>query len=84
MFKAFREGADGVFVGGCHLGNSHYESGNYKCKRRAELTEDILKELGIEKRRSRFEWISAVRGEKFQMQIYKYFKGVRSTQKIYR
>ncbi len=66
IFKAFREGADGVFVGGCHLGDCHYESGNYKWKRRAELIEDILEELGVEKRRFRFEWISAAEGEKFQ------------------
>lgn len=66
IFKAFREGADGVFVGGCHLGDCHYDSGNYKWRRRAELIEDILEEFGIEKERFRFEWISAAEGEKFQ------------------
>ena len=25
VFKAFQEGADGVFVGGCHIGDCHYE-----------------------------------------------------------
>ena len=45
VFKAFEEGADGVFVGGCHIGDCHYESGNYKWSRRAKLTQDIIEEL---------------------------------------
>ena len=27
IFKAFQEGADGVFVGGCHIGDCHYDAG---------------------------------------------------------
>src|SRR5664280_2491816 len=30
VFKAFREGADGVIVAGCHHGDCHYDAGNYK------------------------------------------------------
>lgn len=69
VLKAFREGADGVFVGGCHLGDCHYDSGNYKWRRRAELLKMILPELGIEKERFKYEWISASEGEKFQKTI---------------
>ena len=36
IFKAFKEGADGVFVGGCHMGDCHYDAGNYKWNRRAQ------------------------------------------------
>lgn len=52
VFKAFEEGADGVFVGGCHIGDCHYEAGNYKWSRRAKLTQDIIEEFGIEKERN--------------------------------
>ena len=65
IFKAFQEGADGVFVGGCHIGDCHYDSGNYKWSRRSKIVEDILEEFGIEKERFRHEWISASEGEKF-------------------
>jgi F420-non-reducing hydrogenase iron-sulfur subunit len=27
VLKAFKEGADGVFVGGCHMGDCHYDAG---------------------------------------------------------
>ena len=49
VFKAFKEGADGVFVGGCHLGDCHYDAGNYKWNRRAFMVQDIVEEFGIEK-----------------------------------
>ena len=53
IFKAFQEGADGVFVGGCHIGDCHYDAGNYKWSRRSKIVEDILEEFGIEKERFR-------------------------------
>jgi F420-non-reducing hydrogenase iron-sulfur subunit len=69
IFKAFKEGADGVFVGGCHIGDCHYDAGNYKWNRRALMTKDIIEEFGIDKERFRFEWISASEGEKFASTI---------------
>jgi coenzyme F420-reducing hydrogenase delta subunit len=27
VLKSFKEGADGVFVGGCHMGDCHYDAG---------------------------------------------------------
>lgn len=52
IFKAFQEGADGVLVGGCHIGDCHYDAGNYKWSRRSKIVEDILEEFGIEKKDS--------------------------------
>lgn len=66
IFKAFKEGADGVFVGGCHMGDCHYSAGNYKWKKRAEMVGDLIEQLGIDRERFIFEWISASEGEKFQ------------------
>ncbi len=78
ILKAFRDGADGVFVGGCHIGDCHYDSGNYKWKRRAQFIEDILPEFGIEKGRFRWEWISASEGEKFQKTMKEFYETVKS------
>lgn len=78
IFKAFEEGADGVFVGGCHIGDCHYDAGNYKCRRRAHLIKDLLQEFGIDKERFRFEWISASEGEKFQRTMDDFYSSVKS------
>ncbi len=37
VLKAFKEGADGVLVCGCNLGDCHYTDGNYKTLRRMAL-----------------------------------------------
>jgi F420-non-reducing hydrogenase iron-sulfur subunit len=78
ILKAFSEGADGVFVGGCHLADCHYDSGNYKWQRRAKFLEELLPEFGIEKERFRFEWISASEGEKFQKTMIEVYNTVKS------
>ena len=64
VLAAFREGADGVLIGGCHPGDCHYEQGNYNAWRRVELLRPLLGEMGIEPERLRLEWISASEGDK--------------------
>ncbi len=65
VLKAFASGVDGVLVAGCHFGDCHYLTGNYKAKKRIEKLRSLLNELGIEEKRLRLEWISASEGEKF-------------------
>ena len=65
VLKAFREGADGVLMCGCHPGDCHYHEGNYKCLRRYHLLQKYLTQMGIEKERLRLEWISASEGKQF-------------------
>jgi F420-non-reducing hydrogenase iron-sulfur subunit len=64
VLAAFRDGADGVLIGGCHPGDCHYEQGNYNAWRRYELLRAVLREMGIEQERLRLEWISASEGDK--------------------
>jgi len=66
VLAAFREGADGVLIGGCHPGDCHYQEGNYKALRRYILLKMLLKSVGIEEERLRLEWISASEGDKVQ------------------
>ncbi|MGQ9575006.1 MAG: hydrogenase iron-sulfur subunit [Thermoguttaceae bacterium] len=66
VLAAFRQGADGVLVGGCHPGDCHYQEGNYKCLRRLELLGRMLAQLGIQKERLRLEWISASEGDRLR------------------
>ena len=58
-----------VFVGGCHIGDCHYISGNEKAYRRIVKTKKLLEELGIDPRRFRLEWVSASEGKIFQKVI---------------
>ena len=65
VLKAFREGADGVLMCGCHPGDCHYHEGNYKCLRRYHLLQKYIQQMGIKKERLRLEWISASEGKQF-------------------
>lgn len=66
VLEAFKDGADGVLVAGCHLpSDCHYISGNFKAQRRINLLKNVLKEFGIEPERLRLEWISASEGDRF-------------------
>ena len=63
---AFRHGADGVLIGGCHPGDCHYQEGNHKALRRTMLLQKMLPQFGIESERLRLEWISASEGERLR------------------
>jgi F420-non-reducing hydrogenase iron-sulfur subunit len=66
ILEAFKNGADGVLVAGCHLpSDCHYLSGNFKAQKRVLFLKKVLFELGIEPERLRLEWISASEGNKF-------------------
>ena len=65
ILKAFQLGADGVVVMGCHLGDCHYQEGNYKTIRRIPFVKRLLRDFGIDPRRLRLEWVSASEGDRF-------------------
>jgi len=66
ILEAFKKGADGVLVAGCHLpSDCHYLSGNFKAQKRIRVLQRVLSQLGLEPERLRLEWISASEGEKF-------------------
>ncbi len=65
VLKAFQRGADGVILCGCHPGDCHYVTGNYYTRRRMALLFSFLNYMGIEKERTRVEWVSAAEGAKF-------------------
>jgi F420-non-reducing hydrogenase iron-sulfur subunit len=65
VLRAFRQGADGVLVCGCHPGDCHYQEGNYRCLRRYHLLKKYIQQMGIEPERLRLEWISASEGKQY-------------------
>lgn len=77
VLKAFAEGADGVFIGGCHPGDCHYLSGNYNALKRVEILKKVLEQYGIDPKRLRLEWVSASEGNKFSKVMNEFSKQVR-------
>ncbi len=65
IIKAFQEGADGVLVTGCHIGDCHYLKGNYITAKRVMILKELINFLGISPERLRLEWIAASEGDKF-------------------
>jgi F420-non-reducing hydrogenase iron-sulfur subunit len=65
VLEALKEGIDGVLVAGCHPGDCHYQSGNYKTNRKIKLIKKLLEGLNLDPERLRFEYISASEGQKF-------------------
>jgi F420-non-reducing hydrogenase iron-sulfur subunit len=78
VLDAFAQGADGVLIGGCHPGDCHYESGNYKTLRRFHLLRRTLQALGIEGERFRLEWISASEAEPLRQAVNDMVEKVRA------
>ena len=65
IMRALLEGADGVFIGGCHPGDCHYQTGNYHARRRFTITKKLLEHMGVDARRVQASWVSASEGGKF-------------------
>ncbi|MGA2533902.1 MAG: hydrogenase iron-sulfur subunit [Candidatus Aminicenantales bacterium] len=78
ILYAFKEGADGVFIGGCHPGDCHYVEGNYKTLRRVTLFKVMLQDLGIDPKRLRLEWISAAEGKKYAATMDEFTEQIRA------
>ncbi len=77
IVKAFAEGADGVMVSGCHPGDCHYVTGNYKAEKRINFLSSILDDLGIEHDRLLLTWISASEGEKFAKTVREFTEKIK-------
>lgn len=65
VMKSLLDGADGVLIGGCHPGDCHYGSGNYKARRRIMILQTILDNVGFDSKRVWLRWISASEGKVF-------------------
>jgi len=66
ILRAFSNGTDGVFIGGCLLGECHYiTEGNYLTLGMAHVCKKLMKLAGLNPERLRLEWISASEGIRF-------------------
>ena len=66
IVRAFSNGADGVYIGGCWPGECHYVTeGNYHALSNVLLMRRILTHIGLNPERLRIEWVGASEGVRF-------------------
>jgi len=66
ILRAFSNGTDGVFIGGCWPGECHYiTEGNYLALSTMLLCRKLLELIGVNPERLRLEWVSASEGSRF-------------------
>jgi len=77
IFESLRVGADGVFIGGCHLGDCHYLEGNYEAVKKIEMVLKFLKLINFDNR-VKLEWVSASEGARYAATIKEFTEHIRS------
>jgi len=78
IMRAFDEGADGVLVLGCHIGECHYDSGNHRTAKRLPVLQTLMSFAGLEPERLRLDWVSASEGERFARIVTAFTEDVRA------
>jgi len=77
IFESLRVGADGVFIGGCHLGDCHYLEGNYEAVKKIEMVLKFLKLIDFDNR-VKLEWVSASEGARYATVITEFTDHIKS------
>lgn len=65
IMKAFEQGADGVYVIACAIGNCHHERGNVRATKRVEYAKKLLDDLSLHHDRLSIYYISGGQGQAF-------------------
>lgn len=77
ILQAFLEGADGVFIAGCHLGDCHYISGNENAYLRMDNLKKLIKKIGLEEDRIYVTQVSASEGRQFAEDISEFTEKIK-------
>ncbi len=77
IIRTFREGADGVIMMGCHIGDCHYSTGNHRTARRMPVLQALLEFTGIERERFLAKWVSASEGGLFAKTVQTFTETLR-------
>jgi coenzyme F420-reducing hydrogenase delta subunit len=78
IMRTFDQGADGVLVLGCHIGECHYDSGNHRTAKRIPALRALMEFVGLEPQRLGLDWVSASEGERFARIVNEFTEGVRA------
>ena len=77
IIKAFQQGADGVLVAGCHIGECHYGKGNFMTAKRVAVMKELIGFMGISPKRLRLEWIATSESNKFSKVVSEFTEEIR-------
>ena len=78
VLRAFSNGMDGVFIGGCHLNECNYIThGNYDALNMVLLCKKIMEHIGLNPERLRIEFMSAGEGIRFAEVMNDFVKKVK-------
>jgi coenzyme F420-reducing hydrogenase delta subunit/NAD-dependent dihydropyrimidine dehydrogenase PreA subunit len=78
IFRAFSNGMDGVFLGGCRLNECNYVTqGNYDALNMVLLCKKIMEYIGLDPERLRIEFMSAGEGILFTEVVNDFVKKVK-------
>ena len=78
ILRALSNGADGVFIGGCHLNECNYiTQGNYHALNMVHLVKKLMEYVGLNPERLTIEFMSAGEGNLFAEVVNKFVKNVK-------
>ena len=78
VLRAFSNGTDGVFIGGCRLGECNYSTqGNYHALTMVLLCKKILEYLRLNPQRLRIEFMSSADGVLFTEVVNDFVKQIK-------
>ncbi len=78
VFRAFSKGADGVFLGACHLNECNYSThGNYHALTMVNLGKKLLEHIGLKPERLKIEFMSGAEASVFVDGVNGFVKKVR-------
>jgi F420-non-reducing hydrogenase iron-sulfur subunit len=65
ILKAFEEGADGVYIVACSIGNCHHVHGNVRATKRLAYARELLEEIGLDGERLGIFYMSGSQAHAF-------------------
>jgi heterodisulfide reductase subunit A len=77
LLEAFLDGADGVIVTGCLIGDCHYTDGNLKAKSRVETLKKSMRALNMDPERLEIGFASSSEGQKFANMMMDFVEKIR-------
>jgi F420-non-reducing hydrogenase iron-sulfur subunit len=78
ILRAFSNGIDGVFIGGCHLGECNYIThGNYSALNMVLLFKRIMEHMGLNPERLRIQFMSGSESNVFVESVNSFVKKVK-------
>lgn len=79
VIRAFSRGADGVFIGACHLNECNYIThGNYHALTMVHISQKIMEYLGLRPERLRIQFMSGAEGSLFVDSVNDFVKQVKA------